>query len=293
MLSWTNLSKKKLSIGLTVQQYKSVNNCRFFSATGYKYMDEDMNEDMNDYSDSDSNSEISRISNKTIDSKTSDPDLKLYETRKRIEHNRAEAISSNREIVGVSKEIDKLTISKEHLLSPEDKLVYDSTVSRLQKIVDDSKAKPLNLSNPDGSHDYLGSRLGYLRGSTNWTEKVHGLSWFRSKFIHDRHKDSYDINEENTLTVSETAKRNFIRDSISRRENIEHLKSREEKLKEVLNKKDGTTYSQGGGQGTTSTQGSLPVAQENNVAPRQSGSSLLDDFADLSQEMPDYFGGDD
>lgn len=263
----------KIPIKLTVQQYKPVNNYRFFSSTGYKYMDEDMG----DYSDTDSNSQISEVSDMTVDSKISNPKDKLNSTQERIKSIRDDLQSNRAELKMVNNDLDDLSNRKKNFLSSDKKEVYEAIYNQSKEEIDESIKSQRTKAGGTEKHkrDY-DERANEIIGLKSKLVKL------CSDFIFGEVKNTYSDNEKNEKEIKEEAQENLTRDLTTRRENTFRLIKREKELKSLQKKRpdlfDGNNNNSG-----ESSQGAPP--NQNN----QSNPYSDYDYGNPNNEMQDFF----
>ena len=284
---------------LTLLQNKTVYiaNCRFFSTTNYKYTDDD----------SDYHSEISVVSDSTVDSNTSNAENKLKETRKKFEHYHQEGIQTRIDIRSTIEDMDHFLQEKASFLSSEQKREYDSFIEKETKPISEARAK-LATNNAFKTEE---EKRSYAESMTQITDSSTNLSKQCADFIRGALGHTLTRQDLNRLENIQQAQKYLSRDLLTITANCNILARREDNLKKVLDTQQQVTQGQGQGQGQgdatnigessrgvkRNREGSL---EEQNTTKRQeiassnqSNPSLLDDFADPSEEMPDYIGGDD
>ncbi len=283
-------------VQLTVLQNKTVyiTNCRFFSATNYKYTDDD------NLLDSDSNSVVSVVSDNTVDSNTSNPKNKLEETKKRLEHYNKEGVETRKDNILTNQWMKDFLAKKSPQLSLEQKQEYNSFIENETKEISEvyNSLSTKSLGNE-------AEKRKYAELFSQITQRRTNLSKWCADYLSSALGHTFTDGEKGFLENTLEAQRNLSRDLLTIRGNVDKLATRENNLKKVIEKQEQVGFTQGDdtniGESSRGVkrnrEGSL---DEQNITKRQeiassnqTKPSLLDDFADTSVEMPDYFGGDD
>jgi hypothetical protein len=243
-------------------------------------MRRDSEDNFSDYNpESDSNSEYSRVSDDTINSFTSNLTYRIKEGKNKLKAWWIENREVAREIRSEC-DIQKLADdNKDDSIDVNDKGFYQATKD--QALEDIERTKPPLTYERDQDFSYLNS-------VNEWTFKKLGFHLWRKKFLEDR-------NLYNPQELSEAEHRtdnlnNLERDRITLLENVINIIKRDKQKALAKERRDHNKVleelqrirEQSNNQGHS----------QNN--PRAQGSgSLLDDFADPSTGMPDYYAGDD
>lgn len=305
---------KKIPIKLTVQQYKTGNNCRFFSATGYKYMDDD-------FSDNEKNSQVSIVSDMSVNSNTSKLEEKLDDAETRVNNYHIKGKDIRKEMSETNKDMNEFIDSKYRGLSPDKLREYDQQISLKEGAIHD-REQDLKKTNTAS----ITSKIRYALLSNKVMAEKKSLSSFRSKFLEDN-LDNLTDRDKNFMDINKEAQENHFRDLTTNGENLSKLRIIINKLKvenkkrskisstetnpEVVNPnsdgvntkgKSSSSYSWDPFEPKNFESGSSPYSPNKGEGSQshqpnsshQSNRSLVEDYADPNQEMPDYFGsGDD
>ena len=299
----TNTSKK------TKKQYKTGNNCRFFSATGYKYMDDD-------FSNNDNNSQVSIVSDTSVNSNTSKLDEKLVdaETRVKYYHNKGKVL---REEMKEADQNMKEFLDKESLKFCGDKSEYKEQIKLKEDEIYERKQEFIKgRSVSTWKYNFLSNKVANAYKS---------LSFYRSKFFEDN-SENLTKNDKSFMQVNKEAQDNLFSDLTTNAENISRLSIISKKLKEEIRKRSKISSTETNPEAVNpnsddvNTKGKSsssylwdpfePKNFKSGISPynpnkgegsqshqpnssHQSNRSLVEDYADPNQEMPDYFGGGD
>ena len=274
---------------LSVQYNKTVCiiNCRFFSATCYKYVDDEL---------SDSNSEITVVSDRAVDSNTSDAKNELDENKKRFDHYYDESNKTRKDVKTTTRELNKVLDKKLSALSPEQKLEYS-------RISEDEIYKTSENHKIVRSCSTNVTKIKYIELSDLATHKQISRSRSLAEYIINALGHTFTPQDKARLENTLEAQRNLARDLTTLRKNVSNLDKAQNSLKKVLKEQLGYTRVDDTNIGESSRgvkRNREALLNEENTIKRQeiagsnrSNQSLLDDFADPSGEMPDYFSGDD
>lgn len=261
--------------------------------------------DDDNFLDSDSNSEISVVSDRTVDYNASNAENKLQETKKKLQHYSKEAIETCKDIKSTNKDMDNFLNKKSFQLTPEQKQEYDGIIENEKKAISDD-SKSLSTKS-DGKE---GNTRKYAELSSQITMRQIKLSKWSADYISSALGHTFTPQEKDILDNTAEAQSNLSRDLLTLRENINKLATRENDIKKLINKPEPEPepekvgFTQGQQDDTNIGESSRGVKRnregsldEQNTTKRQeiassnqSNPSLLDDFADPSEEMPDYFG---
>ena len=237
---------------------------------------------------SDSNSEVTVVSNETIGSDTSNAQQKLDETKNRINHYIEESKVTRKDLKNITVDYDKYLKAARSLLIPDNKASYDSIQEVQDGIIREKK---------DDLYKKSGSGLN-RRINTNVTagqicKEEAEFYEVRKNFLEE--KLGHYLPNKAALDSTAQAHTNLSRDALTLSGNLDKLQSKSTMLSKIIGK---LPKQETGGESSVGVKRNREVSLEQGVNTTKqqkttADSSLLDDYANVSSEMPDYFGFDD
>lgn len=237
---------------------------------------------------SDTNSELTVVSNDTLDSDTSNSREKLDKTKDRLTHYLGESKNTRddfKALTGVYN--DYLKKASSHL-TYQDKLEYDLLEQTQANQIKDMR-KALEIAS--GSRFNRRIKTNITAGQISNTEGE--LFALRKQYLDE--KLGNNLPDKAAVDSTAEAHTNLSRDILTLSENLNKLSDKNTILSKAVGKLP-KQETEGESSAGVKRNREVSSEQEVNATKQQkttAGSSLLDDYADVSSEMPDYFGFDD
>ncbi len=250
--------------------------------------------DENDTDHSESNSQITVVSNDTFDSNTSRPEQKFEETDKRIKHCLDESKQTRNDFKRLCNSYDSMqeqTAAK--YLRPEEKIEFDSIVAAQREEIKTQR-------------NAIG-RSASLQARINTNQQANKVSIYeaesfklRKNFLDEKIGNTLTYQDKNMLNETSIAQNGLAKDLLTLNNNVNKLSDKKQMLASAMNKLEREKLENlttvGESSGGVKRNREISPEQEVNTTKQQktrAESSLLDDYADLSTEYADYFSSDD
>lgn len=246
--------------------------------------------------ESDSNSNITVVSDNSINSRTSDLKGKLIETKERADHYLKEASNTRKDLKSANWNYKTQQNSLLSKLSPEQaKDLKEKDTWFEKKLSDDRYA----------NHHSSG---GGLERRLNTADNQYENYVTENTYLKKRHETLQQFigpgisgNEASRLEEAKLAQINIEKDLFTTTNNSSKLLERAKLIQQEIKNRGLNTESSQSANVHLQVQDTQAPSNKRNIdqftaeqsQSKKSKSSLIDDYADLSQEPADYMGGDD